>query len=87
MKAFMKQITVRGVPSDIARALEEEKNRRGTSLNQTILDLLRQSLGLKQGLRYDNGLSALAGTWTVEEHANFEANTRQFEQIDEELWK
>jgi plasmid stability protein len=38
-------LTVRNLPDELAAALESEKRRRGTSLNQTVVDLLRQSLG------------------------------------------
>lgn len=70
----MKQITIRGVPDDLARALEQEKKRRGLSLNQTLLDLLRQSLRLGSP-RYDNGLAEFAATWSKEELAQFEEAT------------
>lgn len=83
----MKQLTVRGVSEDLSRALREERIRRGTSLNQTVLDLLRRALGLGHGQRYDNGLGELAGTWSEEELREFEAATAAFEQVDEELWR
>lgn len=83
----MKQITIRGVTPDLAKALEKEKTRRGTSLNQTLLDLLKLSLGLTKGVQFDNGLSQLAGTWNQAELRSFEKNTSIFDQIDEELWK
>ena len=82
----MKQLTIRYVTEDLARALGEERARRGQSINQTVLDLLRKALGLTPDRRYDNGLGVLAGTWSEEEHHEFERNTSQFEQIDEELW-
>ena len=81
----MKQLTVRGVPDELARALEREKKRRGQSLNQTILELLSQALGV--GNKHDNGLSELAGSWTAEELHEFDKNTTVFEQIDPELWQ
>lgn len=34
-----------------------------------------------------NDLSSLAGTWSNEELVEFNQATKQFEQIDEELWK
>jgi len=43
-------LTVRNLPDELAAALEKEKRRRGTSLNQTVIDLLRQSLGVYAGL-------------------------------------
>lgn len=39
-------LTVRNLPGELAAALEKEKRRRRTSLNQTVIDLLRQSLGV-----------------------------------------
>lgn len=83
----MKQITIRGVPQEISRALEKEKKRRGTSLNQTVLDLLGQYFGLNSDSSFDNGLSKLAGTWTKADLNAFEKNTSIFNSIDQEVWK
>jgi kynureninase len=72
------------VPPGLAEALEREKQRRGKSLNQTVIDLLGQGLGT-QGAR-SNGLSRLAGGWSEGEFRDFEKATAPFEAIDEELW-
>ena len=66
--------------------MEEEKRARGRSLNQTVLDLLSQAVGLGRGRR-SNGLAQLAGTWGAEEHEAFERAVAETEQIDEELWR
>ena len=81
----MKTLTVRGVPAELGRALNEEKRRRGTSLNQTVLDLLKQSLGV--GIPRSNGLGRFAGGWTNAEFREFEAATRDFGKIDPEMWE
>jgi len=78
-------LTVRNLPGELAAALERERQRRGTSLNQTVIDLLRQSLGVN-GTR-SNGVGRLAGTWTAAEHEEFLSAIRGFEEIDQELWK
>ncbi|MBI4616649.1 MAG: hypothetical protein HY720_23765 [Planctomycetes bacterium] len=83
----MKQITIRDVPEDLARALAEEKERRRKSLNQTVLDLLHGALGLAPGSAFDNGLGDLAGSWNEEDFRQFEGAISMFEQIDEELWR
>ena len=83
----MRHLTVRNVPAELARALTEEKTRRGVSLNQTVIDLLRRSLGQGPHAPYDNGLGRLAGDWSEEDLREFESNTKMFEQIDEELWR
>lgn len=82
----MKAITIRNIPEPLARALDEEKVRRGHSLNRTVLDLLSQALGVGNRPR-SNGLGALAGAWTDEEAREFEEAIAPFEQIDEELWR
>ena len=82
----MKTMTLRNVPEDLARELEREKRRRGKSLNQVAIDLMKQALGLNSGGRRSNGLAQLAGSWDREELEEFERATAQFEQIDEELW-
>ena len=82
----MKQITIRGVTNELAQALAKEKQRRGTSLNQAVLDLLGQSLGMTPG-QYDNGLSKLAATWATRDLCDFEKHTKIFEQVDPELWQ
>jgi hypothetical protein len=82
----VKQITIRGVKEDLARALDEERRRRGTSLNKAILDLLRQGLGIGTQT-YDNGLARFSGTWTRQDVTDFEKSTEMFEQTDQELWQ
>lgn len=83
-KATIKALTIRNLPPSLAEALEREKRRRGTSLNQTVIDLLGQGLG-SHGVR-SNGLGSLAGGWSEEEFRDFERATGPFEAVDEELW-
>ncbi len=60
-----------------------------SSLNSTVLSLLRDSLGLKTPKRLDrkSDLDDLAGTWSEEELLEFNEATHAFEAIDEALWK
>ena len=82
----MKTMTLRNIPTDLARELEREKTRRGESLNQVAIDLMKEALGLGRGGRRSNGLGGLAGKWSAGELEAFERATAQFEQVDEELW-
>lgn len=82
----MKALTVRNVDRRLAQALDEERKRRGTSLNRTVLDLLRRALGLDPEQPASNGLGKLAGTWSEDEHRELEKAMAPFEQVDEELW-
>ena len=83
----MRHLTIRQVSPELARALEDEKRRRGKSLNRTVLDLLAHALGLGSPGPRTNGLADLAGTWSKEEFDQFEQAVAATEQVDEELWR
>jgi hypothetical protein len=85
--AFMRHLTVRDVPADLARALDRERKRRGWSLNRTVKELLRIGLGIGPEPERGNGLRKLAGGWSEGEARAFEEATAVFEQTDEELWR
>ena len=82
----MKHLTVRNLPPRVARALEEEKRRRGLSLNRTVIELLGQGLGVSRHRR-SNGLAQLAGGWSEADLADFEAATADLETIDQDMWR
>jgi hypothetical protein len=83
----VKAVTIRNVDAALARALAREKKKRGASLNETVLVLLRQSLGVGgSGTLPSNGLKALAGGWSADDLREFERATGVFAQVDDELW-
>jgi plasmid stability protein len=83
----MGYLTVREVPGDLVKALKKETQRRGKSLNQTVIDLLEQALGLGWESPGKNGLEKLAGSWSRDDLERFEQATAIFETIDEEQWR
>jgi hypothetical protein len=83
----VRHLTVRNIPPEVGEALERKRLRSQASLNQTVIDLLRRALGVRDPGEASNGLARLAGTWTQEEHERFEAAVAAMEQIDEELWR
>lgn len=82
----MRHLSIRDVPADLARALDAERRRRHASSNETVKQLLRQSLALDTPRRV-NGLGDLAGGWSEAELAEFESATAVFETIDADAWK
>ena len=42
----MNQLTLRQIPEEVDRELRQQASRNGTSLNQTVIVVLRQGLGL-----------------------------------------
>jgi len=83
----MKYVTIRNLPPELADALEQEKRRRGKSLNQTTVELLSQALGIARPQQPSNGLATLAGGWTEDQWRIFEESVALTEQVDEELWQ
>ena len=84
-----RQLSLRGVDRELERLLRREAQRRGLSLNQTVLRLLREALGIAGPVRgrvFDD-LDHLAGTWTEKEAEDFEARLREMRGLDEELWR
>lgn len=83
----MKYVTIRNLPTPLADALEQEKQRQHKSLNQTAIELLAQALGVARPPQQGNGLAALAGGWTDQQWESFEESVAMTEQVDEELWR
>jgi hypothetical protein len=83
------QLTVRSIGARLRAALEREAQRRGQSLNKTILALLTERLGLADAtgtVEYDD-LDELAGSWTKAEADRFEEALRAQRQVDAKLWR
>jgi hypothetical protein len=57
----------------------------GLSLNRTVIRILEEALGQRRELHHD--LDHLAGTWSAEEAAAFDAALTEQRRIDPELWK
>lgn len=83
------QLTIRSIGAALRAALEREAERRGQSLNKTVLALLSERLGIADetaGVRYDD-LDELAGTWTKAEASRFEETLEAQRQVDPKLWR
>ena len=88
----MEQMTIRGFDPELERRIRELARREGISLNQAVLRLLRKGAGLSRKKGEDeatigHALDNLIGTWRDEDVRALEEATRDFEQIDESLWK
>lgn len=87
----MNQITVRGFDDVLSARLRRLAKREGISLNQAALKLLRKGAGLADGAeRTDtigSSLDHLIGTWTEAEADELDCALKEFETIDEAVWK
>lgn len=85
----MKTISLRIPDDDLARRLEQESRRTGTSINRLIVQAIRSFLGLpsRGTARMHHDLDHLAGTWSEEDAREFAQAAKDFETIDTELWQ
>lgn len=86
----MKVITLRKIPPEVARLIEERSARTGLSFNKTVIGLLEEYLGTsapesRAGMFRD--LDELAGAWTDEDASEFDALLAEQRGIDPELWE
>ena len=78
-----RQITVRQLPEDLHRRLEEVSRSRGLSMNQTVLSILESALSTSERRRR---LERYA-TWTREDLDKFEAALAAQRRVDDEAWR
>jgi hypothetical protein len=87
----VKQLTIRGFGEELERRIERLARREGVSLNQAALRLLRKGAGLGEEKNdadvVGSSLDLLIGTWSSEEADAVERSLRDFEQIDETMWR
>lgn len=84
----MKSITIHNLDEELDRSLRKEAREHGLSLNKTVKNLLRASLGLSKKTLEDRkkDFADVFGVWSKKEAEEFEARIKDFEKIDKEDW-
>ena len=80
---MQKQLTIRGVPGEIARKLQRLSRERGRSVNATVLAILHDALGASP--RRER--LARYATWTAADAAEVQQAVAAQRVIDESLWR
>jgi hypothetical protein len=78
------QYTIRNIPPGLDRAIKARAQRRGTSVNQVVVEALSQSL--EQSIKRRQ-LRNMPGEWSKKEAAQFDEFLSSIRVIDDELWK
>ena len=78
-----KQLTIRGVPDEIAERIEALSRGKGQSVNATVLEVLAHAFDVQERARH---LESYV-TWSEEEFREFEANLAEQRRIDPNDWK
>jgi len=86
----MKTITVRGLDETITKNLKRMAGQNGKSVNQFVLDTLKERLGLKKEKKYTvvhHDMDHLFGIWSENEFKRIQGKIDSERKIDKELWK
>jgi hypothetical protein len=86
-ESMMTAITLRNIPPKLQEIIRKRACAYGLSLNKTVLRMLEEASG--QGTKsreLHHDLDHLAGTWSDEEAAAFEAALAEQRSVDPELW-
>ena len=84
----MKSFPLRGLDEELDATLKKVSKKTSLSINQLILNILREKLGLNKKKTHTQeygDLNFLFGTWSEAEFAEFEATQVEFNKIDDEL--
>lgn len=86
----MKAITIRGIDSSISSKLKQVAASEKKSVNQLVLDMIKQNIGMQKMRKYTkkyNDLDHLFGKWTDVEFEKIQGIINSQRKIDLELWK
>jgi len=83
----MTAITLRNIPPKLQEAIQQRAGADGLSLNKAVIRMLEEAVGQRATRReLHDDLDHLAGTWSHEEAATFDAALAEQRRIDPELF-
>jgi len=85
----MKAITIRGIDSSVSSKLKQVAKNESKSVNQLVLDMIKQNIGMQKRKKYTkkyNDLDHLFGKWTDAEFDKIQGIINSQRKIDLELW-
>ncbi len=86
----MKAITIRGIEPDVSEKIKQAAGKKNKSVNQFIVDMIRQNMGMQKEKKYSkkyDDLDHLFGTWSDADFKNIQEKIDSQRKIDVELWK
>jgi hypothetical protein len=86
----MKAITIRGIDSSVSSKLKQVAKNERKSVNQLVLDMIKQNTGMQKRKKYTkkyNDLDHLFGKWTDAEFDKIQGIINSQRKIDLELWE
>ena len=86
----MSSLSIRGIDKDLSEQLKKVASAEQKSVNQFVLDILRQHLGITKNKKFTqcfHDLDLLFGSWSDESFDAIQEKIGSERQIDDELWK
>ena len=86
----MKAITIRGIDQNTSDKLKKAANKNNMSVNQFVIDMIKEKLGLKKVKQFTTkyeDLDHLFGKWTQKEYKDIQNRIDTDRKIDKELWE
>ncbi len=86
----MKAITIRGIDSSVSLKLKQVADTEKKSVNQLVLDMIKQNIGMQKKKIYTrkyNDLDHLFGKWSDAEFEEIQDIINSQRKIDPELWE
>jgi len=86
---MMKNITIRGIDEVLDQALKTTAEKESRSINQLVLEVLKERFGLTKVAHYTrryHDLDDLFGGWGVEEYEQIQGMVDEQRKVDSELW-
>lgn len=85
----MKTITVRRLEPSLAKKLKQMANKEGKSVNQLVIDTIKQYLGVKKEKRFTvvyHDMDHIFGRWSDEEFEQIQGKIDSERKVEKELW-
>ena len=86
----MSSLSIRGLDNDLSERLKKVASAEHKSVNQFVIDILKQHLGLTKNKRFTqcfHDLDQLFGVWNDESYESIQGKVDSERHIDDELWK
>ena len=86
----MSNLSIRGIDQDLAITLKQQAQESGKSVNQLVLDVLKEHTGHHKKKLFTqeyHDLDFLFGQWTESEFQKIQGKINSESQIDDELWQ
>ncbi|MDL1958035.1 MAG: toxin-antitoxin system HicB family antitoxin [Deltaproteobacteria bacterium] len=86
---MMKTITVRRIEPSLAKKLKQVANKEGKSVNQLVIETIKQYLGMKKEKRFTvvyHDMDHIFGRWSEEEFEQIQGKIDSERKVEKELW-